>query len=854
MNKLTKLLSVFIIAGAVGTGVAGIAGCKTPTNEHKHEYETTYTSYGESGHAHKATCHPDEHDELKQHTFDDDQDTTCNDCDYTRTVTAPGELFEVAADVRALIVEGYGDADVQLSSSKTSHTIDKSAIKVYFATGSSSNPVKGAEVLAANFELELREPSLAPASSWTDLKSDGDYKIVAKLKNCKLAEGAPAGLTVEMITSTITVTVHNAIVSNSLAVKVSDSVKTTQVQSSKNEILPTWTFEVTRENGDKEDVPAAEVTVSGLDTTKVNAAGVATLTWGNVTGTQSYTITKDETKVEQSYALNFAELTAEEKTKLKTEDVSIQNGRFVVQATSGEVADHRGSAPEYDGKYLAGRLKLGGKYDGDNAKRYVKITTDGEATITVYGFANSGTAGNGASGRYLSLYENVTFGPKASDASKTVATATGLIGTKQETLQKENSKHEFSVAEAGTYWLLCEGGDVCITYIQIDQLVTKGDGVAERPLPAGETKLAKLSVKSKTADYKQSFTVGQTFSVSDEYSYNGVYYNTVTCAKVKEEAITTGLTYWLGGTQLVPGTTVLSADLFAALGDQKITVKVDGETETAEYTVSVESAVPGVTGITASVKDTVNTEVSSADAKITLAKTDIEAALVGSNANATIQINTVKYRLKSAAAGSETEITESAELGVGEYVIVVVATVTDSGANKSAEFETTCELRIAVAGAIQDIKYTISADDVTAVDSSNSTAENTLLDDGNGKIVVGTNCKGGANSVTVDGTAYSNRIQLGGTYKPADGSKNAIVLEVKEACTIKVIYNTSSNGTARTLSVWNSAGEKAVAGEAVDGAKMVSYEITTAGTYYLGSEGSGINIWYIEIDYTSNNV
>ena len=41
MNKLTKLLSVFIIAGAVGASVAGVAGCKKGGGEHSHSIDST---------------------------------------------------------------------------------------------------------------------------------------------------------------------------------------------------------------------------------------------------------------------------------------------------------------------------------------------------------------------------------------------------------------------------------------------------------------------------------------------------------------------------------------------------------------------------------------------------------------------------------------------------------------------------------------------------------------------------------------------------------------------------------------------------------------------------------------------
>ena len=80
MKKITKLLSVFVIAGAIGTGIMGATGCK-----HKHTYSDEWTSAGAEGHYHMATCkHTEEHTELVDHVYDDDKDTTCNDCGYVR--------------------------------------------------------------------------------------------------------------------------------------------------------------------------------------------------------------------------------------------------------------------------------------------------------------------------------------------------------------------------------------------------------------------------------------------------------------------------------------------------------------------------------------------------------------------------------------------------------------------------------------------------------------------------------------------------------------------------------------------------------------------------------------------------
>lgn len=679
MNKLTKVLSVFLLAGAIGTGVAGAAGCV-----HNHTFGNDLEAKDANQHGYHATCGHDVWKDLEDHK-DTTGDNKCDDCGYELTETPDvGSQLIIAKEVEGLIVEGVTGGDVQLSKDKTSHSIDKAEIHVYGETAEG----KGSEIPSAYLDIKLTNPAGTAITEWSGLKENGTYNITVKVINAKMEEGAEA--TIEDLVANVSINVKNAVVDGSLKAKEGGTF--TQVQGA-DTISSTWEFEVERENGDKQDVPAANVTISGLNTNTVGEDKEATLSYTiegkTVTGTVKYTITKDESKVSQSFALNPAELTAEQKDKLKTEDVSVQNGRFVIQATSGEVADHTGSAPEYEGKYLAERIKMGGKYDGDNAKRYIQIKVDGAATITVYGYANSGTAGQGAAGRYLSLYENVTFEPKASDETKKVAKGTGLVGERQDTKQKENTTHVWEVTEAGTYWLVCEEGDVCITYVQVDQLVASGEGVEEIPL-GGEKKLVKLSTKTVTKDYKQTFTVNAPFTVNElEYSFEGIYYNTVTADKVEEKKVTEGLTYWLGETQLTVGETPLTA-----LGEQTITVKVNGETAVATYKIVVESAVEGITGITASVKSSVNTQVDTADAKLTLNKSDIEIALVGTNENASVTSYTVKYKAKDAEDTTAVEITESAELGVGEYVLLVSATVTDSVASKSADFNATCELNV----------------------------------------------------------------------------------------------------------------------------------------------------------------
>lgn len=110
MNKLTKLLSVFVIAGALGASVAGVAGCtkKDNGNGHTHDYE--YTQITGNDEKHTVHCKNDGHeggDTLEDHEWGGDN--TCDKCGYTKTggedttptvtsVTVNGEVDEVAVN------------------------------------------------------------------------------------------------------------------------------------------------------------------------------------------------------------------------------------------------------------------------------------------------------------------------------------------------------------------------------------------------------------------------------------------------------------------------------------------------------------------------------------------------------------------------------------------------------------------------------------------------------------------------------------------------------------------------------------------------------------------------------------
>ena len=77
MKKLTKLLSIFVMASVVGTGVAGMAACNSDEDTHTHHY--SYTDNGD-GKTHTATCDNGDSTITDQLHVDGDKNNVCDNC------------------------------------------------------------------------------------------------------------------------------------------------------------------------------------------------------------------------------------------------------------------------------------------------------------------------------------------------------------------------------------------------------------------------------------------------------------------------------------------------------------------------------------------------------------------------------------------------------------------------------------------------------------------------------------------------------------------------------------------------------------------------------------------------------
>ena len=112
-----------------------------------------------------------------------------------------------------------------------------------------------------------------------------------------------------------------------------------------------------------------------------------------------------------------------------------------------------------------------------------------------------------------------------------------------------------------------------------------------------------------------------------------------------------------------------------------------------------------------------------------------------------------------------------------------------------------------------------------------------------------------ANGKSIDGFDFTLRLKLGGTMKITDGEVVAGVKIVTTGAAKIVVYGMSSSSSAtRTLrltTLEDGALVDVEINENVAGDAIGKYEFAApaAGTYYLGSKSSGINIYYVEVVY-----
>ena len=287
-------------------------------------------------------------------------------------------------------------------------------------------------------------------------------------------------------------------------------------------------------------------------------------------------------------------------------------------------------------------------------------------------------------------------------------------------------------------------------YVQLDQLVSE-DVNSEITL-TGTKVYTKLSA-SHTEDtedvkFSKTYGVGDIFEVDAGYTFKADAINDVTCEAYDKETITEGLTYWIGNIEITSGYAFTASDL----GPQTVTVKLGGVS--ANINITVESAISGVTGITAEVTG-VNGAVTSADATVNLSTANITVGVAGTNEAASATLVSATYKLKGAEGEGTALTSEGVALAVGEYEITVVGNVA-VGEGAPSQFTTTISFSVVNTSNLQNV---VVGPTETAEIKGTHTANVDIVSNANGKIFITASGDGNVvvedNNKTIDGWKYT---------------------------------------------------------------------------------------------------
>jgi len=166
--------------------------------------------------------------------------------------------------------------------------------------------------------------------------------------------------------------------------------------------------------------------------------------------------------------------------------------------------------------------------------------------------------------------------------------------------------------------------------------------------------------------------------------------------------------------------------------------------------------------------------------------------------------------------------------------------------DKLAEYETAIEELVNASRPTPIKVVTFDADNLTldTYDSSVTEGEFTLVGTSDKTMTKKTKKA----TFTYAGESYSNDYGLSVGGKASFGKNRYVSFEVEGACTITVVAQ-SSGSDDRTLSMVDSANASVGSFAANVGVSVTTIDVDSAGTYSIGSAGSGIYIFMIIIEY-----
>ncbi len=230
-------------------------------------------------------------------------------------------------------------------------------------------------------------------------------------------------------------------------------------------ISATWNFTATYASGATKELTIADVTIEGLDTKTVGTDVKATVSYTDtnakgvvVTKTTDvlYTITPASGTTVVRVSADIGALVTEGTLSVATitSETTLADGISVLANSAKSVAIDA-NKKSVDGYSFTHRLKLSGA--GSIDTRSIKIEAAGKAKITVYMMSSSS-----ADSRSVGLYVADSTVTEGNVGLKLID------GTAQTVGGAALAKYEYTVSEAGTYYLAAATGGTNVYYITVE--------------------------------------------------------------------------------------------------------------------------------------------------------------------------------------------------------------------------------------------------------------------------------------------------------------------------------------------------------------------------------------------------
>ena len=181
MNKLTKLLSVFVIAGCIGTGIAGAAGCKKPSNNEHTEHKWSYTDNKDG--THDATCDGcDEKIDNQAHVWGPGDKCVCGAEKPTQTVDKGIVSVTISAEGDKKSIKGNGVDSVKLSATVEVKADQAKTVtwRIEDANGEAVTDTEVASLVDGVFTAKVAGNYTVYATSTVDDEVDDYYDITVE--------------------------------------------------------------------------------------------------------------------------------------------------------------------------------------------------------------------------------------------------------------------------------------------------------------------------------------------------------------------------------------------------------------------------------------------------------------------------------------------------------------------------------------------------------------------------------------------------------------------------------------------------------------------------------------------------